>query len=91
MRKPQFTFHTSYKGWKRQLPVRDFSYVTPFHTSYKGWKLAVSGLIAAGIVLFILPIRDGNHFLPDPRRHPILLFTLPIRDGNTFNFPTCLS
>ena len=62
------------------------SYVNFFHafyTSYKGWKLK-SPMFTGHVfnLLFILPIRDGNHLLQCQQTRWLQLFILPIRDGN---------
>jgi len=54
-----------------------------FYPTYKEWKHKRRNNCIASFILFILPIRNGNH-LSSRLLHifPQFLFILPIRNGN---------
>ncbi len=55
-----FTFYTSYKGWKHGDIIDVEATEVTFYTSYKGWKHKIQQDHKITLILFILPIRDGN-------------------------------
>ena len=58
------------------------NWLDAFYTSYKGWKHSIMCCCVNRVLLFILPIRDGNFHPRCVLDSGIELFILPIRDGN---------
>ena len=57
-------------------------WILAFYPTYEEWKLGEKCLLAFSFKLFILPMRNGNSFLPQSSKYFLSLFILPMRNGN---------
>ena len=79
----EYSFWTSYEGWKHG-ELCSFTFLPfGFWTSYEGWKQGRRLVVFYWMPVFELPMRDGNRRKSSDLPGVSIVFELPMRDGNT--------
>ena len=53
-------FYPTYEEWKLPFTFISYEYFYPFYPTYEEWKLCSPPHVRNSLILFILPMRNGN-------------------------------